>query len=222
MYTGDNPFAGITLFPEKPRNRFLSIEEAGNLLRVLKQEPSALIRDFISLSMMTGVRKANLASMRWSDVDLDTGTWILRDTKNGTEQYIALGQEEMAILSRRHQTRSSDFVFAGKGVSGHVMDLKKSWTKIREKAGIADCTIHDLRRSLGSGMAGNNVNVALIKNALHHKDMKTTLNVYAHTRQDAVLQARQAVHNQWFKAAGLIEPRKAKRRKGIKKQTRRK
>ena len=52
-------------------------------------------------------------------------------------------------------------------------------------------------------MAANNVNVALIKSAMHHKDLKTTLNVYAH-QEDAAPQAREAVHNQWFEAAGLI------------------
>jgi hypothetical protein len=54
-------------------------------------------------------------------------------------------------------------------------------------------------------MAASNVNVAIIKNALNHKDMKTTLKVYAHIQQDAALEARQKVQSQRFKEAGLAD-----------------
>ncbi len=210
LFFGDNPFSGISLFPEKPRERFLSTEEAGRLFKALKEEPNELIRDFITLSLLTGVRKTNLTSMRWSDIDFDAGVWIIPDTKNGTAQHIALGNEELAVLQRRKKTISGDYVFPSNSKTGHLLDPKKSWVRLRLRAGIADCTFHDLRRSLSSAMAGANVNVALIKSALHHKDMKTTLNVYAHTQKDAVLQARQTAHNKWFEAAGLLKPKKGK------------
>jgi len=208
LFFGDNPFSGITLFPEKPRERFLTTEEAGRLFKVLKEEPNELIRDFITLSLLTGVRKTNLTSMRWLDVDFDAKVWTIPDTKNNTAQHVALGNEELAILHRRKKTASDDYVFPSNSKTGHLLDPKKSWIRLRQKAGIADCTFHDLRRSLGSAMAGANINVALIKNALHHKDMKTTLNVYAHTQKEAVLKARQTVHNKWFEAAGLLEHKK--------------
>lgn len=83
------------------------------------------------------------------------------------------------------------------------MDIKKSWTRFRKEIELQDVTIHDLRRSLGSGMASNNVNIALIKDALHHKDMKTTIAVYALTRKDAVGDAKESVHSDWFERAGL-------------------
>jgi hypothetical protein len=54
-------------------------------------------------------------------------------------------------------------------------------------------------------MASQNINIALVKDALHHKDLKTTLNVYARTRKDAVRDAKVAVHTEWFKDAGLVQ-----------------
>lgn len=65
------------------------------------------------------------------------------------------------------------------------MDPKKGWARLLIRAGINNCTLHDLRRNLGSWMASQNVNVALIQSALNHKDLKTTINVYARTAKDA-------------------------------------
>lgn len=207
LHDCDNPFVGITLFEEKPRNRFLSQQEARRLLKALDgPAEDDDLRDFIKLSLFTGVRKSNVFGMRWVDVDLDADEprWEIPDTKNGTTQIIALGSNEIKILSERRSraqngTNSKNpFVFPGDGRTGHLTDVKRSWTTFRKKIGIEDCTIHDLRRSLGAAMASNNVNVSIIKSALNHKDMKTTINVYALTHKEAELIARTSVQQQWL------------------------
>lgn len=204
LYAGDNPFSGITLFPEKPRERFLSSEEAGRLLAALADEPNLVLRDFITLSLLTGVRKSNLMRMRWDEIDMVSGKWTIPDTKNGTSQTIALNDYEIAILERRRASVVGEYVFPGSGKSGHLTDLKKSWYALRSRVGIDDCTIHDLRRSLGSGMAEAGVNVQMVKNVLHHKDQKTTLTVYSRTSQIPERQAREAAHIAWFESAGIL------------------
>ena len=58
-------------------------------------------------------------------------------------------------------------------------------------------------------MAVNNQNVALIQSALGHKDLKTTLGVYARVNKQAELLAKQTAHAVWFKAAekaGYLDP----------------
>jgi len=69
-----------------------------------------------------------------------------------------------------------------------------------EHAGIEDLHIHDLRRSLVSYMTSTGANVALIKNALNHKDIQTTLNVYVRTAKDAEREARDRAHEHMFGA----------------------
>ena len=66
-----------------------------------------------------------------------------------------------------------------------------------------DVTIHDLRRNLGSWMASENVNMALVKGALNHKDMETTLNVYAKTAKQSEREAQLIGHAAAAGAAGL-------------------
>lgn len=201
LYAGDNPFVGISLFHERPRERFLSEEEAGKLLKALEVESYTDLRDFLTLSLFTAARKTNVLSMRYPDIDWDRGLWTIPDTKNGSKQMIALGGKQIALLKARQDSLGGDFVFPGEGKSGHLVDVKRSWTTLRNKLGLHDVTIHDLRRSLAAGMANANVNVALVKGALGHKDLKTTMTHYAHTQKQAELEARELVHERWRKAA---------------------
>jgi hypothetical protein len=62
-------------------------------------------------------------------------------------------------------------------------------------------------------MANANVNIALVKAALHHKDLKTTVRVYALTQQDAVRDARQQAHNAWLQVKDNEKTVKRTRRK---------
>lgn len=205
VYSGDNPFEGITLFEEKPRERFLSMEEAVRLLVALETEANDTLRDFLRLSLFTGLRKHNLMSLRWDYINLSSGVLKIPDTKNGTSQTIALGEHELAIFKSRAASSKSPWVFPGSDPSKHITDMKRSWTTLRQKVQVDDCTIHDLRRSLGAGMASANVNIALVKDALHHKDIKTTLAVYARTQDHAVRSAKELVQNQWLESAGLAQ-----------------
>jgi integrase len=205
IFSGENPASGISLFPEKPRDRFLSAEEAARLLSELEKETNADTRDFVKLAMMTGARKSNILSMRWVDLNLDAGIWCIPETKNGTSQEIYLTFIEIEMLKEREAISKSEFVFPGRGKTKHLLDPKRSWAAIRKRAGLEDITIHDLRRSLAASMASSNANVALIKSALNHKDMKTTLNVYALTGKDAERKAREKAHELWDKALKPME-----------------
>jgi UPF0716 family protein affecting phage T7 exclusion len=48
------------------------------------------------------------------------------------------------------------------------------------------------------------VNVALIQSALNHKDLKTTLSVYARTAKEAERKGREVAHSAMFSAAGVL------------------
>lgn len=206
LFMKDNPATGISLFPETPRERYLSQQEVKRLLHALFGEGDSTIRDFVLLAMLTGARKSNLLSMRWDDIDPDVPSWTIRETKNNKSQTIALTATEIALLQNRRQFIRGEFVFPGTGKTGHWKDPKKAWARLLASAGITNCTVHDLRRNLASWMASKNVNVALIQSALNHKDLKTTLTVYGHTANEAEREGRQVAHSAMFDAAGIIVP----------------
>jgi len=67
------------------------------------------------IRLATGARKNNVLSMRWQDVDLENGTWIIPDTKNGTGQTIMLTPDELKLLKQRFNDRKSlEWVFPGR------------------------------------------------------------------------------------------------------------
>jgi integrase len=200
LIQGANPATGITLFKEKARERFLSKEEVQRLFVALGEETDVDLRDFVWLSLLTGVRKNNILSMRWQDIDLVSKTWLIPETKNGTGQLVPLSEREINLLEHRRQQKKGEFVFPSKSQSGHLADPRRSWASLLKRARIEDCTLHDLRRNLGSWMASENINVALIKSVLNHKDLKTTIAIYARTAKSAELEARLGAHRAMFEA----------------------
>lgn len=209
LYEGENPFHGLDLYEEKKRKRFLSNDEVGRLLHIAEdlRDVNGAIHDFVKLSLFTGVRKENLLSMRWEHLNIAMRTWTIpgSETKNSESQVIVLHDAEIEILERRLRDQKaanliSPYVFEGTGKTKHLTDPKRSWKTIREKAGIEDCTIHDLRRTLGSALADHNFNLPVIKHALNHKDIKTTASVYANVNDEAAASARAVVQSTWNEA----------------------
>jgi integrase len=223
LFFEENPFVGISLFKEKSRDRFLSMGEYARVIEALEDEPDETLRDVLWIAMLTAARKANVLSMRWEDIDLDGRTWTIPETKNSTSQVVPLTDKELEILKRRRQLldktiekRGSEpadakvllqeqYVFPGSGVTGHLTDLKHSWTTFRGRAKIPDVTFHDLRRSLASAMASSGENVSLIKSTLHHKDLATTMGVYARVSKQAELEAKTRTQERIFLAAKKVE-----------------
>lgn len=74
-------------------------------------------------------------------------------SRHGTSQAIALTAIEIAILAERRTTIDGDYVFTGRGPRGHLVEPTKTWKTLLARAGIKDCTLHDLRRNLRSMMA---------------------------------------------------------------------
>ncbi len=205
----DNPVRGITKFAEFSRERVLREDEIGPFFQCLDQEPRDQFYDFIMLLILTGQRKGNVLAMRWQDIDFTARTWTIPGElmKNGQTMTIALTEKEINILERRLNKKVNDFVFHSVGKRGHYIEPKRRWKELLSRAKITDFHIHDLRRTLATYMANSGANVALIQSALNHKDLRTTLKVYAKIARRAELEAREKrtnlcwvrwqLHNYW-------------------------
>ncbi len=112
--------------------------------------------------------------------------------KNGQSLVLALSQSEIELLEKRR--RIGEWVFPGDGSTGHFVEPKRAWHRLLKRAQIENLHIRDLRRSLASFMANSGADVSLIKSALNHKDIQTTLNVYVRTAKTAELDAREKAH----------------------------
>ena len=119
------------------------------------------------LLLLTGARREEVAGMKWSELDLDAGVWMLpgKRTKNGRDHRIPLSPQAIALLDRLgiaaikagRGYEDGDLVFS---TSAATAPSCFSWAKRalddRMKAILGarfkDWRIHDLRRTCASGM----------------------------------------------------------------------
>ena len=195
LFSGTNPAIGISEFKEQPRERVLQPNEMERFLKAVESETNEMFKHFVQLCMLTGQRKTNVLSMRWADIDFIGRTWTIpgEKMKNGQSLVLALSQTEIDLLASRD--KEGEWVFPGNGGTGHFVEPKRAWHNLLKRAEIEGLHIHDLRRSLASFMANSGADVSLIKSALNHKDIQTTLNVYVRTAKAAELEAREKAHN---------------------------
>ena len=159
-----NPAHGIKKFKEKSRDRFLQADELPKFFQALNEETSVIVRDYILLSLLTGARKSNILAMRWDEINFSRTTWTIPLTKTGDSHTLPLVPAAIEILKVRKENNidKSPWVFPGTGKTGHLIETKKPWKRVLEKAGIKDLRIHDLRRSLGSWQAATGANLSII------------------------------------------------------------
>ena len=74
-------------------------------------------------------------------------------------------------------------------------DLKRPWTAICRRAGLAGLRIHDLRHSFASVGAWSGLGLPVIGKLLGHADAKTT-HRYAHIDADSSRRAADVIANQ--------------------------
>ena len=101
--------------------------------------------------------------------------------------------QAIEVLESRAKDHAGDFVFPSESTEGYLGRIKKSWTKLLERAGIDHCTPHDLRRTVAQACLDAGGDPAFVKALLGHSNpMGGITGVYARPsleRQRAALEA---------------------------------
>jgi len=170
-----DPTKSVRRFRERSRERWLRRDELGRLLRATEKEDDPYVRAAVPLLLLTGLRKGELLSARWSNVDLERGEILLPETKSGGAQVRLLPQGAVEILRSLPRHEGNPFIFPSPGErSDHRKDFKKRWKRIRTAADLEDVTLHDLRRTAGSFMAQAGVPLQVIQQVLGHSHPSVT------------------------------------------------
>lgn len=199
-----NPAKGLERFPENVRERFVRAEEMGVLLEAIRVEGEPWA-DLFELALWTGARRGAVLSMAWHDLDLQHGVWLIpaSTAKNKKPAALPLTTPALIILKRRLTLRAGEaFVFPSTSRTGHVTTVAKAWKRILQRAGLHDLRIHDLRRSVGSWLAGGGASAFVIQRALTHASAASAKH-YAHLDVTAVRAAMAQVAEAMQAAARL-------------------
>ena len=186
---GRNPCRGIVGFREKARERFLSDAEfrrLGEALHFVETEGRMSIYGIaaIRLLLLTGCRKNEVLTLKWADVDLDTGQLKLEETKTGTRT-VVLSPEAAEVIAGIPRREGNPHVIVGQLPGEHLRNLYGAWHVIRRIAEIGDVRLHDLRHSFASRALALGESLPAIGRLLGHRRVETTAR-YAHLAQDTL------------------------------------
>jgi integrase len=184
IYDGKNPVAAVSLpCVNNEVTEFLTDDELRRLLDTLDIWPCQETAAFIRFALLTGLRRGELFKLQFDDVDFERNLVTLRDPKPGKNQTVTISNEALEVL--RQLEVKAGYVFPGRKGEQRT-DFKGPWQRIRKAAGLPEkFRLHGLRHNFGSTMISNGVELATVRELLHHKDIKTTLR-YAHLKPDAV------------------------------------
>ncbi len=203
-----NPASAITFFREVKRSRRLTLSELPAFFKAVDEEPNTDIRDFVLVALFTGARKSNVISMRWQDVSLDSGLWIVPagDSKNGKELDVVLSGYVVEILRARQTAGKGEYVFPARPgrKAVHMMDPKTGWDRICKRAGLENLHMHDLRRSLASFQIDTGTPLEVIQKTLGHESRATT-EIYARLALDPVRVSVERATEEMLKAVVVKE-----------------
>jgi integrase len=217
-YPGENPASGVKPFKETKRDRFIQSDELPRFFKALAEDTSEDFKHFVLLSLLTGARRNNVLAMRWQELDLESATWRIPDTKNDEPQLVALVPEAVEILRKRNPQDTGQ-VFPAPSKTGYLTPPKQRWRALLKRAQVSNLRVHDLRRSLGSWQAISGASLAIIGKSLGHKSADATM-IYARLHLDPVRASLNTATSAMLKAAGwkksadvLALPKKRARRK---------
>ena len=143
----------------KRRVRYLTPAQANVLLRELPEH----LADMAKFSLATGLRKANVTKLEWSQVDITRHVaWIHADqAKAGKPIHVTLNATAMEVLTKQiGKHRTSVFTYKGNPV---VQVNTKAWYKALRRAGIEDFRWHDLRHTWASWLTQQGVPLNVIQ-----------------------------------------------------------
>ncbi len=193
--SGKNPASRVKKFPAKRRNVFLKSQDLELFFaQIEKPETPELLRDYLLLSIYTGARKSNVLAMKWEDIDLQLGIWIIQEeeSKNKDSMIVPLTKQAVDILKERRKNKISQWVLPSPRKKGeHLAEPRRLWHKFLDESGLGrSFRLHDLRRTLGSWQAITGSSLQIIGSSLGHKSTQST-EAYAHLIIDPVREAMQ-------------------------------
>jgi integrase len=161
----------------------------------------------ITMAVVTGMRRGELLSLRWSDIDFQKSILQVLHTVDrfaghgyveGEPKSAAgvrsirlpgflvdmLKQHQVQQMAQKSQAKiweERDLVFPNsRGGYLHPNHLGEAFRALLEQAGLPAIRFHDLRHSAATILLSMGVNIKVIQEMLGHSDISITLRVYGH------------------------------------------
>ncbi|MGQ3354443.1 MAG: site-specific integrase [Phreatobacter sp.] len=160
------------------RSRRLLPGEEDRLLAACASGRTAGLDHLITVAIETGMRRSELLSLRWADIDFDRRTAALFLTKNGDAREVPLSSRALAALRRMEAEQAA-------GPSGPFMltagALEQAWRRLLRRSGILGLRFHDLRHEAVSRLFERGLGIMEVASISGHREIKM-LSRYTHLK----------------------------------------
>lgn len=201
-----SPCGSVEPFPEEPRTRVLDSSELRAVWEALDGE---IYADAVRLLLWTGARKTEALGAERSEVDLTARLWTVPAdrSKTGQPRPIALSNPAVAMLKGRFEADPKGrWLFASPvAAAGPVRSLQATVTRIQKRSGTSAWSLHDLRRTVRTGLSALGVAVPVAEFILGHLPPRM---VRAYDRHQPLAEAASALEA-WAERLDRIVTEKA-------------
>jgi integrase len=194
----ENPFAALPLAPVAKRDRILSDEELRSIWQAT--EAPGVFNAIVRTLILTGQRREEVTGMAWVEFDNGLTTWSLpaARAKNGIAHIVPLSAQARANIEARGLRSAADeanpasaFVFPGRG--GPFNGFGKAKAALDEASRVKDWRLHDLRRTVATGLQKLGVRLEVTESVLNHVSGSRAGIVGIYQRHDYAAEKRAAL-----------------------------
>jgi integrase len=165
--------------PGAPRQRRLNDEELAALRTALGKCRNPWVKPAFLFALATGMRRGEVLSLTWANVDIEAGTAFLPMTKNGHPRSVPLSPQALSVLLQLPRGEGN-LVFP---VSAN--SLRLAWERVKRRAGVMDLRFHDLRHEAISRFFEQGLSVPEVSLISGHRDPRMLFR-YTHLRSSDV------------------------------------
>jgi len=205
LVLGDSPTKSVKIPKvDNRRVRFLSHDEAETLLKAL-QTKDHLTHDLALLSLHTGLRMGEMASLKWSHIDLDRGIIRVMDPKSAEGRAAFMTEKVKTMFEVMKRREPGDYVFT-RGGDEPLKDTPREFFEVVAGLGLNNgitdrrqkVCFHTCRHSFASWHVTAGTDLYTVKELLGHSVIAMTER-YSHlapgTLQNATRTLERAIDN---------------------------
>jgi integrase len=200
-------FAPLDTYTEADVEKFLSVVSGDRLAHAWELA-------------LCGLRRGEIAGLRWSDVDLEAKTLLIANNRvsaggqttenepksKTSRRELPLPDRLVAVLKAARASQAAESLAARIEYRGRYVVcneigdpyspavLSRYWRDAVQKAGIRHIKLHAARHTCATLMHLQGVPVAVIAAWIGHKDASTTMKIYAHSQNDALKAAGESLN----------------------------
>ena len=152
----------------------------GEELKLIEALPP-VYRSIVRLALATAMRRGEILSLLWSNVNLEGRVAVLPVTKNGEMRRVPLSSD--AITTLKEQRAVNVQAISGKVFDVTAIALDKSWRRACRNAGVIGLRFHDLRHEAISRLFEIGLNPMEVSSISGHKTLQM-LKRYTHLKAE--------------------------------------